>query len=162
MRRISKSSAAFICLTESISGIAYDAAADFSDELSGAIALYEMEEGVPFTPAFLSGFYADAGDVDSNVYRQDACELVTEEGRKSGIRCGKRADGKGCGGFARGAEKICGRLAAFGAASVFSAESAVYHHAGRLPVFGGASFGSLRGGSRSSGSRRSGGGGHRF
>lgn len=64
----------------SYSGIAYDAAADFSDELSGAIAPYEMEEGVPFTPAFLSGFYADAGDVDSSVYRQDACELVTEEG----------------------------------------------------------------------------------
>ncbi len=64
----------------SYSGIAYDAAADFSDELSGAIAPYEMEEGMPFTPAFLSGFYADAKDVESSVYRQKASELVTEEG----------------------------------------------------------------------------------
>lgn len=64
----------------SYQGISYDAAADFSDELSGAIAPYGMEEGKPFTPAFLSGFYADAKDVDSSVYRQDADELVTEEG----------------------------------------------------------------------------------
>lgn len=65
---------------EKFRGISYDAAADFSDELSGAIAPYGMEAGKPFTPAFLSGFYADAKDVDSSVYRQDADELVTEDG----------------------------------------------------------------------------------
>lgn len=62
------------------SGISYDAAAAFSDELSGAIAPYHMEAGKPFTPSYLSGFYADAKDVDSGVYIQDACEMVTEEG----------------------------------------------------------------------------------
>lgn len=61
-------------------GIAYDAAAAFSDELSGAIAPFQMEAGKPFTPSFLSGFYADANDVDSSVYRQDAGELVAQEG----------------------------------------------------------------------------------
>ena len=64
----------------SYQGISFDAAAAFSDELSGAIAPYQMETGKPFTPSFLSGFYADASDVDSSVYRQDACDLVTEEG----------------------------------------------------------------------------------
>lgn len=64
----------------SYSGISYDAAAAFSDELSGAIAPYHMEAGKPFTPSYLSGFYADAKDVDSGVYMQDASEMVTEEG----------------------------------------------------------------------------------
>ncbi len=63
----------------SYQGISYDAAADFSDELSSAVAPYEMNAGRPFTPSFLSGFYADAKDVESSVYRQDACELVAEE-----------------------------------------------------------------------------------
>lgn len=60
-------------------GISYDAAADFSDDLSAAIAPYDMGAGKPFTPSFLSGFYADAKDVDSSVYRQEACELAAEE-----------------------------------------------------------------------------------
>ena len=63
----------------SYKGISYDAAADFSDDLSGAIAPYDMGGGKPFAPSFLSGFYADAKDVDSSVYRQEACELVSEE-----------------------------------------------------------------------------------
>lgn len=63
----------------SYQGVSYDAAADFSDDLSGAIAPYDMDAGKPFTPSFLSGFYADAKDVDSSVYRQDAFALVTEE-----------------------------------------------------------------------------------
>lgn len=60
-------------------GISFDAAAAFSDDLSGAIAPYGMDAGKRFTPAFLSGFYADAGDVDSSVYKQDAGELAAED-----------------------------------------------------------------------------------
>lgn len=70
----------------SYSGISYDAAAAFSDELSGAIAPYHMEAGKPFTPSYLSGFYADAKDVDSGVYMQDASETVTEEGFERMVR----------------------------------------------------------------------------
>ena len=64
----------------SYEGISYDAAASFSDDLSGAIAPYDMKAGKPFTPSFLSGFYADTGDVDRRVYESDARDLVTEDG----------------------------------------------------------------------------------
>ena len=64
----------------SYEGISYDAASGFSDDLSGAISPYDMRAGKPFTPSFLSGFYADTGDVDSSVYKNDAHELVTEDG----------------------------------------------------------------------------------
>lgn len=37
---------------EKFRGISYDAAADFSDELSGAIAPYGMEAGKPFNRLF--------------------------------------------------------------------------------------------------------------
>ena len=63
----------------SYEGISYDAAASFSDDLSGAIAPYDIKAGKPFTPSFLSGFYADTGDVDSSVYKWDASDFVTED-----------------------------------------------------------------------------------
>lgn len=64
----------------SYEGIAYDAAAAFSDDLSGAIAPYDINSAKPFTPPFLSGFYADAGDVDSSIYKHDACDLAAADG----------------------------------------------------------------------------------
>ena len=57
-------------------GIAYDAAASFSDDLSSAIAPFDLRKKQPFTPSYLSGFYADTGDVDRNVYQSDAQELA--------------------------------------------------------------------------------------
>lgn len=60
-------------------GISYDAASTFSDDLSGAIAPYDMTSGKSFTPSFLSGFYADTSDVDSRVYEEDARELAIED-----------------------------------------------------------------------------------
>ncbi|MDE5932420.1 MAG: zinc ribbon domain-containing protein [Lachnospiraceae bacterium] len=72
----------------SYKGISYDAAAAFSDDLSGAIAPYDITACKPFTPPFLSGFYADSGDVDSFVYRQDAGDLAADDafGRLAGDR----------------------------------------------------------------------------
>lgn len=64
---------------EEYKGISYDASASFSDNLSGAIAPFQMQEGKAFTPAFLSGFYADTSDVDKMVYKEEAQELVTED-----------------------------------------------------------------------------------
>lgn len=61
-------------------GIAYDASAAFSDNLSGAIAPFQLEEEKPFTPSFLSGFYADTSDVDSCVYEEEALDMVLEDG----------------------------------------------------------------------------------
>ncbi|MDE7254245.1 MAG: hypothetical protein K2O32_15070 [Acetatifactor sp.] len=60
-------------------GLTFDAAASFSDELSNAIAPFEWREARPFTPAYLSGFYADTDDVSSQVYTEDARAIVTRE-----------------------------------------------------------------------------------
>ncbi|MDE6701829.1 MAG: hypothetical protein K2K10_12610, partial [Acetatifactor sp.] len=60
-------------------GIAFDASASFSDDLSNAIAPYEWREARPFTPSFLSGFYADAGDVEAQVYQKDARTMVQQD-----------------------------------------------------------------------------------
>ena len=60
-------------------GFAYDAASAFSDALSNAIAPFDWREAKPFTPAFLSGFYADAEDVDPELYKDDVQDIVSVE-----------------------------------------------------------------------------------
>ena len=60
-------------------GLAYDASSTFSDTLSNAIAPFEWRDARPFTPAYLSGFYADTSDIDSSYYEEDARTLVTQE-----------------------------------------------------------------------------------
>ncbi|MBQ6454072.1 MAG: efflux RND transporter permease subunit [Coriobacteriales bacterium] len=59
------------------SGISYDAASEFSDNLSGAIAPFDTGHAQMFSPAYLSGFYADAGDVPQNVYEDNALDMVS-------------------------------------------------------------------------------------
>nr|WP_289767869.1 hypothetical protein [uncultured Acetatifactor sp.] len=58
------------------SGMAYDASSAFSDSLSGAIAPFDLRQGKEFAPSFLSGFYADASDVEKYVYLQEAEDIV--------------------------------------------------------------------------------------
>lgn len=48
--------------------IAFDASSSFTDSLSQSIAPYDMSQKKPFSPAYLSGFYADSSDVDSDSY----------------------------------------------------------------------------------------------
>lgn len=67
-------------IDEKYEGIAYDASASFSDNLSGAIAPFDLEKGKPFTPAFLSGFYGDTSDVEKHVYQEDAQNMVVADG----------------------------------------------------------------------------------
>lgn len=57
-------------------GIAYDASSTFCDTLSTAIAPFDINKGKPFTPAFLSGFYADTSDVDDSLYIIDAEQMA--------------------------------------------------------------------------------------
>lgn len=45
-----------------------DASSSFADDLSEAIAPFHTDRKKPFTPAYLSGFYADTNDVPSSVY----------------------------------------------------------------------------------------------
>lgn len=61
------------------SGLAYDASSTFSDSLSGAIAPFDMRQSREFTPSFLSGFYADTGDVEEHVYLEEAKAVVVED-----------------------------------------------------------------------------------
>lgn len=65
-------------IDEEYKGIAYDASASFSDNLSAAIAPFDMKAVKPFTPSFLSGFYADTNDVEKDLYWEDAIETVTQ------------------------------------------------------------------------------------
>lgn len=59
-------------------GYSYDASTSFYDNISEALAPYDAKELVPFSPAFLSGFYADTADVPPEMYMQDAMEKAEE------------------------------------------------------------------------------------
>ena len=59
-------------------GLSYDASSSFDDNISEKIAPYDVKGMKAFTPAFLSGFYADTADVDSENYRVDAENFATE------------------------------------------------------------------------------------
>lgn len=67
-------------IEEEYKGLAYDASSTFSDNLSRAIGPFDTKSSRPFTPAFLSGFYADTSDVDSYTYQNDAQEFVIDDG----------------------------------------------------------------------------------
>ncbi|MBD5395576.1 MAG: hypothetical protein HDR71_15245 [Lachnospiraceae bacterium] len=52
--------------------LSYDASASFADNISERIAPFNVKDMQPFTPSYLSGFYADTADVDSSLYEEDA------------------------------------------------------------------------------------------
>lgn len=58
-----------------LDGFSRDASLNFDDDLSESIAPYSYEGQQTFTPAFLSGFYAESGNVNPHEY--DA--VITEE-----------------------------------------------------------------------------------
>ena len=53
-------------------GLSYDASSSFDDHFSEQIAPYDAHAMVDFSPAYLSGFYADLQDVSYHVYEEDA------------------------------------------------------------------------------------------
>lgn len=59
-------------------GFSYDASTAFYDNISEALAPYYVKDQVEFTPAYLSGFYADIADVDQNKYLENAYTLANE------------------------------------------------------------------------------------
>lgn len=60
-------------------GLAFDASSSFSDSLSSAIAPFDLTEGKPFAPTFLSGFYADTNDMGKRVYEADAENIMLND-----------------------------------------------------------------------------------
>lgn len=65
--------------TGTYEGIAFDSASVFEDSISESIAPFDVHKTVDFNPAYLSGFYADKGDVPSEVYESDARQYVKDE-----------------------------------------------------------------------------------
>ena len=57
-------------------GLSYDASSSFDDCISEKIAPYDVKGMKAFTPAYLSGFYADTADVAPSVYEGDANQLA--------------------------------------------------------------------------------------
>ena len=53
-------------------GYSHDASKAFDDEISECLEPFEVAGRRSFTPGFLSGFYVDTADDDSEKYRQDA------------------------------------------------------------------------------------------
>lgn len=62
----------------SYAGVSYDASSSFPDNMSQVIAPYDIAGLKEFTPSYLSGFYADASDTQSDIYYDEAMELVSE------------------------------------------------------------------------------------
>lgn len=63
-------------------GLSYDASSSFDDNISEKLAPFDVKGMKAFTPAFLSGFYADTADVDPLDYRIQAENLATENSIK--------------------------------------------------------------------------------
>lgn len=63
-------------------GLSYDASSSFDDNISEKLAPFDVKGMKAFTPAFLSGFYADTADVDSEEYRAEAESFAKEESVK--------------------------------------------------------------------------------
>ena len=60
-------------------GMTFDASGAFSDDLSNAIAPFDTTQLQPFTPSYLSGFYADTTDVNWDTYSYDVENMVAED-----------------------------------------------------------------------------------
>ncbi|MBQ2093975.1 MAG: hypothetical protein II190_05270, partial [Ruminococcus sp.] len=70
-----------------LSGYTHDASISFDDHLSEKLAPYDVTRQKPFNPAYLCGFYAEAGDADKTEYkaladeelRLRSCEVISSD-----------------------------------------------------------------------------------
>lgn len=60
-------------------GLSYDASSSFDDNISEALAPYDVKGMKAFTPAYFSGFYADTSDVPPEEYQGDAEYIAMSE-----------------------------------------------------------------------------------
>ncbi len=68
----------YFILNSVYNGASYDASSAFADDISDRIAPYNVKDITEFTPAFLSGFYADIADVPNVAYADTAEDLAKE------------------------------------------------------------------------------------
>ena len=59
-------------------GDSYDASLNFYDDISMGLAPFDAKAHKPFTPSFLSGFYAECGDVSKEVYLSESMHLAQD------------------------------------------------------------------------------------
>jgi len=59
-------------------GLEYDASSKFPDDLSQGCAPFYFKESKLFNSGYMSGFYADLGNVPSDTYLREAVETVEE------------------------------------------------------------------------------------
>ncbi len=64
-------------------GLSFDASSSFDDNISESLAPFDVKGMKQFTPAYLSGFYADTSDVDEYAYTNNAHWLATDASMKS-------------------------------------------------------------------------------
>ncbi len=65
-------------LDSSFEGDSYDASVNFYDDISMGLAPFDFRSHKPFTPSFLSGYYADCADVSKEVYLSEAMQLAQD------------------------------------------------------------------------------------
>ena len=65
-----------------LDGYGHDASKGFDDRISEDIAPFDPRGHKPFAPGYLSGFYADIGDVDAYGYSKKAEDVIREDTAK--------------------------------------------------------------------------------
>lgn len=63
-------------LSSHYEGIAYDGSSALTDTISRKLMPYKMNSLREFSPVYLSGFYADAADLEAEVYEEDVMALT--------------------------------------------------------------------------------------
>ncbi len=63
-------------LSASYEGIMYDGSSSFSDNMSRKLVPYELNGMREFSATFMSGFYADAADMEAAVYEDDVVDFT--------------------------------------------------------------------------------------
>ena len=61
-------------------GISHDASTSFDDNISEALAPYNVGDTLNFRTAYLSGFYADIPDTDPKTYERDSAIIAADDG----------------------------------------------------------------------------------
>ena len=63
-------------VNQKITGYGHDASESFDDRISEAIAPFDPHGHKPFAPGYLTGFYAEIGDVDARSYEGKATSIL--------------------------------------------------------------------------------------
>ena len=66
-----------------LEGYSRDASLSFDDDISDALAPYDYSQQMPFAPGYLSGFYAESGDVSAHEYDS----IINTETRDDAVNC---------------------------------------------------------------------------